>query len=262
MMVTFPKNQKVKIVKDAEAMSTFAAETLVGHIRAMLTKQDYYSIVLSGGSTPHRLYALLADDPGWCGQIPWGRIHFFWGDERHVPPDHADSNYRMAFEALLSKVDIPPTHIHRIRSEISNAAKAAEEYETEIYRFFDIKSSKMPCFNCVLLGMGPDGHTASLFPGSPALHESRRLVMANRVDQFQSSRLTLTFPVLNNADLILLLVSGPEKADILKDVLAGDRASERYPVQQIQPSRGRLLWIVDQSAAKHLGADDLKSPLE
>ena len=253
---------EIKIVDNAEAMSRLAAQTLVEHIRETLRGQNTYSIVLSGGSTPRRLYTLLADDPGWRGQISWDRIHFFWGDERPVPPDHPDSNYRMAHDAMLSKVDVPPAHIHRMRAEFPDAAKAAEDYTREICRFFDIKDGEVPSFSCILLGMGADGHTASLFPGSPALNESKHLVIANWVDQFQSSRLTLTYPVLNNADLILLLVSGPEKADMLKEVLAGDRAPNRYPVQRIQPKHGMLKWLVDQSAAIQLDVDHRMLPSE
>jgi 6-phosphogluconolactonase len=259
-MTTLSKNQNIRIVDDAEAMSRLGAKTLVDHISETLREQNNYSIALSGGSTPRRLYTLLADDPRWREQVPWDRIHFFWGDERPVPPDHPDSNYRMAHDTMLSKVDIPPAHIHRMRAEDPDPAHAADEYACEIYRFFDIKSGELPRFNCVLLGIGADGHTASLFPGSPALNESKRLVKANWVEQFQSSRLTLTFPVLNNADLILLLVSGSEKADMLKDVLARDRAPNRYPVQRIQPRHGRLEWLLDRSAARHLDAVHRKLP--
>ena len=163
------KKPKIRLVADAEAMSRAAADILVEHISKSLQTRDVYSIVLSGGSTPRRLYALLAGDPGLRGRIPWDRIHFFWGDERRVPPDHPESNYHMAFEAMLSRVPIPADNIHRMRAENPDADKAAGDYAREIRRFFDIATGEMPCFNCVLLGMGPDGHTASLFPGSPAL---------------------------------------------------------------------------------------------
>jgi 6-phosphogluconolactonase len=185
-------------------------------------------------------------------QIPWDRVHFFWGDERRVPPDHPDSNYRMAFEAMLSKVPIPPANIHRMRAEDPDAHKAAEDYALEIRRFFNIARGKMPRFNCVLLGMGSDGHTASLFPGSPALGEQKRLVMANWVEKFQSYRITLTLPVFNHADLILFLVSGGEKAVTVKAVLAPAGAPDRYPAQRIQPSSGALIWFLDRSAAGRL----------
>jgi 6-phosphogluconolactonase len=251
-MYTISKNQKIEIVTDLEAMCRAAAETLLQHIGKTLQTQDVYSIALSGGSTPRRLYALLVDDTELDCQIPWERIHFFWGDERHVVPDHPDSNYRMAFEAMLSHAPIPPANIHRIRAENPDADSAAEDYAHEIRRFFDIAGAEVPHFNCVLLGMGSDGHTASLFPDSPALSEKKRLVVANRVEKFDSFRITLTLPVLNSADLILFLVSGAEKANALKTVLEGAAAPGHYPARLIQPSRGELIWFLDRSAARGL----------
>lgn len=246
------KNQKIKIVTDAEAMRKVAAETLVEHIRETLQKRAVYSVALSGGSTPSRLYALLAGDAVIRDQIPWNRVHFFWGDERHVSPDHPDSNYRMADTALLSKAPIPSPNIHRIRAEDSDAHKAAADYEQEIRRFFKIDAGQMPRFNCVLLGMGPDGHTASLFPGTAALEETKHLVVANWVEKFQSYRITMTVPVFNNAERIIFLVSGQEKAKLLKSVLAHRRESDPYPVQLIRPEHGELIWLIDPSAASHL----------
>ncbi len=254
-MVTISKNRKVQIVDDAEAMSRAAAKTLIEHIAKQLQTKDVFSIALSGGSTPRKLYALMANDPGLRKQVPWQQIHFFWGDERHVPADHPDSNYRMAYEALLSKVPIPPANIHRIRAENPDADKAAQEYARDMRRFFGIAGSEPPRFNCVLLGMGSDGHTASLFPGSPALGEQNRLVMANWVEKFNSFRITLTLPVINNADLILLLVSGDQKAETLKAVLADDSDTIRFPVQYLQPKNGVLTWLLDQRAASRLKSD-------
>ena len=250
------KNQKIQIVADAEAMSKAAAETLVEHIRQTLKTRDVYSIALSGGSTPRRLFALLASDAEIRDQTAWNRIHFFWGDERHVPPDHPDSNYRMADAALLSKAPIPPENIHRIRAEDPDAGKAAADYEQEIRRFFKIDAGQMPCFNCVLLGMGADGHTASLFPGTAALDETRRLVVANWVEKFQSYRITLTVPVFNNAGRIIFLVSGQEKAATLKSVMDRRRESGSYPIQRIRPDQGQRLWLIDSSAASRLTLDD------
>ena len=252
------KNYKIQIVADAEAMSRTAAETIVNHISESLQTRDVYSIALSGGSTPRRLYGLLADDPGLSARISWDRVHFFWGDERHVPPDHPESNYQMAFEAMLSRVPVPPDNIHRIRGEYPEADRAAEDYAREIRRFFDLTAGEIPHFNCVLLGMGSDGHTASLFPGSQALDEQKHLVLANWVDKFNAFRITLTPPVFNNADLMLMLVSGSRKADMLKAVLAGDRSPDHYPVQRILPEHGDMHWILDRSAARFLGIDPRK----
>jgi 6-phosphogluconolactonase len=249
------KKQKIKIVADAEAMSRAAAETLVGHIRETLQIHDVYSIALSGGSTPRRLYALLASDAVFRDQIPWDRIHFFWGDERHVPPDHPESNYHTAFEVMLSRLPIPSSNIHRIRGEDPDADKAAAVYEQEIRRFFKIEAGQVPRFKCVLLGMGADGHTASLFSETAALEETRRLVVANWVDKFQSSRITMTVPVFNNAERIVFLVSGQEKANTLKSVLTSHRGSGSYPVQRIQPEHGQRIWLIDTSAAGELKLD-------
>jgi 6-phosphogluconolactonase len=259
-MMMAAKVKKIQILADAEAMSRAAADAIAEHVTESLQTRDVYSIALSGGTTPRRLYELLADDPELRGRIPWDRIHFFWGDERHVPPEHPESNYHMALDALLSRVPIPPDNIHRIRAENPDADQAAADYAREIRRFFKIAPGEMPCFNFILLGMGSDGHTASLFPGSPALAEQKSLVMANWVDKFQSFRLTLTVPVFNSADLILFLVSGGQKADTLKAVLAGDQAPDRYPVQRIQPKQGSKLWFLDRPAAKRLDLDRLGQP--
>jgi 6-phosphogluconolactonase len=246
------KNPKIQVAADVDAISRAAAETIVAHISESLQLGDLYSIALSGGSTPRRLYALLANEAKLQGQVPWDRVHFFWGDERHVPPGHPDSNYCMAYNALLSKVSIPSTNIHRIRAEDSDADKAAADYEQEIRRFFKIDAGQMPRFNCVLLGMGPDGHTASLFPDTAALEETKRLAVANWVEKFQSYRITLTAPLFNNADRILFLVGGMEKADTIKAVLEGDSRFNRFPVQLIQPTHGEVTWFLDQSAAGRL----------
>jgi len=246
------KSQKIRILADTEAISRAAAEAIIKDISDCLQAQDTYSIALSGGSTPRRLYELLANDAKLQVQIPWDRVHFFWGDERHVPPNHPDSNYRMADTALLSKVPIPSTNIHRIKAEDSDADKAAADYEQEIRRFFKIDTGQMPRFNCVLLGMGPDGHTASLFPGTSAFEETKRLAVANWIEKFQSYRITLTGPLFNNADRILFLVGGMEKADTLKAVLEDDSKTTRFPVQLIQPTHGEVTWFLDQPAASRL----------
>jgi 6-phosphogluconolactonase len=246
------ENHKIQKLSDEAALSRAAAETIVKHLNDSLRIREAYSIVLSGGSTPRRLYTLLASDAVFRDQIPWDRVHFFWGDERHVSPDHPDSNYRMADAALLSKVPIPSTNIHRIRAEDSDALKAAADYEQEILRFFKLDAEQIPRFDCVLLGMGPDGHTASLFPGTSALNETKRLAVANWIEKFQSYRITMTVPVFNNAERIIFLVSGQEKANTLKSVLTRRRESVPYPVQLIRPGHGQLIWLIDASAASHL----------
>lgn len=243
---------EIKVCENAGALSRKAAEILVGLIAESLLTKDFFSLVLSGGSTPRGLYSLLAEEESFHGSIDWDKIHFFWGDERHVPPDHPDSNYRMARETMLSKVPIPAENIHRFKAELPDAQEAAEEYEKELRSFFQMKPGELPRFDCVLLGMGEDGHTASLFPGTAALEERDRLAVANLVRKKNTQRLTLTAPVLNNSDLVMFLVSGSGKAEALRQVLEGERAPERLPAQLIKPVNGRLMWLTDQAAAAKL----------
>jgi 6-phosphogluconolactonase len=179
-------------------------------------------------------------------------LHFFWGDERHVPPDHPRSNYRMAYETLFAPASIPGENIHRVCGEEPDAALAAEKYEQDLRAFFGLEAGQLPQFDCILLGLGSDGHTASLFPGTEALHETNRLVTANWVEKFKTYRITLTVPVLNHADLVVFLVSGAEKAEALKEVLQGDYRPDRFPAQLIRPGPEKLRWIVDREAARLL----------
>jgi len=246
------KNRKIRIFADIESLSRAAAESIVGHMAESLQTRDEYSIVLSGGSTPQCLYSLLATDARLRDRIHWERVHFFWGDERHVPPGHPDSNYLMAYNMLLSQAPIPLTNIHRVRSEDADAEKAAADYELEIRSFFKTQAGEMPRFDFVLLGMGADGHTASLFPGTSALKETKRLVLANWVEKFHTFRLTLTAPVLNSAACILFLVAGKDKADAVKAILEGNFQADRYPALLIEPSGGELIWLLDRSAASRL----------
>jgi 6-phosphogluconolactonase len=242
----------IQIVADVEAISRKAAEVIMGLMAETLNTKTHFSIALSGGSTPKSLFTLLADDVSLRTQVDWDKVHFFWGDERHIPPDHPDSNFRMANEVMLSKVEVPAENIHRVRAEEQDASKAAEEYEDELRTFFNLKPGELPRFDCVLLGMGPDGHTASLFPGTEALREQKRLVVSNWVEKFRTHRITLTAPAINNADCIIFLVSGEEKAEVLREVLEGEKNTELFPSQLIKPSHGKLLWLVAQSATTKL----------
>jgi len=243
------KNREIQIVENGEAVSRTAAEMLVSLALKKVKSKESFAVALSGGSTPKNMFAMLANDAALRNQMPWDRVHFFWGDERHVPPDHTDSNYRMTNEAMLSRVPVPPENIHRIRAENPDAGKAAEDYEQELREFFMLGTEQLPTFDCVFLGMGADGHTASLFPGTKALQERKRLVVPTWVDKFQSYRITLTTPVLNNADMVIFLVSGEEKAQPLRTVLEGQKQTGRLPAQLIEPTHGKLLWLVDRAAA-------------
>ncbi len=245
-------NPTIHIVADIEELSRVAAVEFVHRAQDAVQAKGIFTVVLSGGSTPKSLYTLLADDVTLRAAVPWDKVHFFWGDERHVPPDHPDSNYRMAHEALLSKVLVPAANVQRIKSEYPEAHRAADEYDQRLREFFAVTVGHFPQFDLLLLGMGPDGHTASLFPGTAALHERTRLVVANWVEKFSTDRITLTPPVLNNAARIIFLVGGEEKAETLRAVLQGEQQPERFPAQLISPTQGTLLWLVDRSAARLL----------
>lgn len=205
------------------------------------------TVALSGGSTPKLLFELLADpNEPFRDQIAWSGIHFFWSDERHVPPDHPDSNYRMANETMLSRVPVATSNVHRIPGENPNATEAASEYEQTL---IEITQQSLPRLDLILLGLGTDGHTASIFPGSEVLHETTRLVAAPWVEKFQTYRITMTLPLLNNGASVVFLVSGSEKAKIVKEVLDGP---EKYPAQAVKPTNGELLWMLDEDAASEI----------
>ena len=225
-----------------------AAAEVVRASTEAVRENGRFTVALSGGSTPKGLYSLLATDPALREQIPWDRIHFFWGDERHVAPDHPDSNFRMANEAMLSTVPVGPSQILRIAGERADAATAAREYESALRDFFHLDDSRFPRFDLVLLGMGPDGHTASLFPNTDAVREDTRLVVANWVDKFKMYCITLTVRALSNAALVVFLVSGDDKAEMLQAVLH-DRA-DRFPASLIRPQDGPPTWLVDKNAAR------------
>lgn len=228
----------------AELMDAAAQEILKAALQAV-SEHGRFTWALSGGSTPSGLYQRLASDP-FVDRMPWEAIHFFWGDERHVPPDHHESNFRMAREAMLDKAPVPAANIHRIHAEEPDAKRAAASYEDELRSFFGIVPGERPRFDLVLLGLGKDGHTASLFPGGTAVHERERLVVAVLAS---GVRITLTPPVLNNAALTVFLVSGEDKAPALQAVIDGARDPERYPAQIVE---GNRLWMVDRPAARLL----------
>jgi 6-phosphogluconolactonase len=229
-----------------------AAEEFIHSANEAITQRKRFIVALSGGSTPKGLYTLLAANAS--SSLPWDRMFFFFGDERHVPPDHPESNYRMASETLFSKAPIPPANIFRVPAENPDASAAAEEYEKNMRDFFSSPPGEFPSFDLILLGLGPDGHTASLFPETLALQEKSRLVVANWVDKFKTSRITFTLPLLNAARCVAFLVSGTEKAPALHEVLEGKAPGEKYPAKLVQPSDGKLIWFVDRAAASELSA--------
>jgi 6-phosphogluconolactonase len=228
-----------------------ADEFLRAHDDAVKAR-GVFNVSLAGGSTPKGLYTLLADEPRYREKIAWDKVHFFFGDERHVPPDHDDNNYRMVWVTLLSKVPMPPWHTHRMATELSDAGAAAGYCEMILREHFHLEAGELPRFDLVLLGMGPDGHTASLFPGTGAVREKEKLATAPWVEKFKSFRVTLTPPVFNNAAEVLFLVGGDDKAEMLRSVLEGPEDPDRLPAQTIRPATGRLVWMVDRAAARLL----------
>ena len=247
----------IRVLENPAALYRAAAEEVAARISAAVRARGSCAVALSGGTTPRGIHWLLRDDGsvGSHARIPWERVHVFWGDERHVPPDHPDSNYRMAAESLLSGVKVPPANVHRILAENRDAAAAARAYETEIRESFTERGrmdGAWPRFDLCLLGMGPDGHTASLFPGTEAVREASRLVAAPWVPKLGAYRITLTPPVLNAAETVIFTVTGADKASALAAILEGERSVDVYPSQIIQPTRGELLWFVDRAAATEL----------
>lgn len=243
----------VEIVEDAAALARAAAREFVALARAAVEARGSFFVALSGGSTPAAVYALLADPAGeFYGQVQWDRVHVFWGDERFVPPEHRDSNYRAARMALLSRVPIPEGQVHRVRTEFGTAAKSAEDYAHVLRVFFRLKAGGLPRFDLIFLGMGADGHTASLFPGSASARERERLVVAERPEGKDAWRVTLTLPVLNAAARVVFLVSGESKAAMLQEVLEGPPRPDDLPAQAVRPEVSALLWLVDRAAAGRL----------
>jgi 6-phosphogluconolactonase len=236
---------------DADALARAGAIQLLELSQAAVAERGVFTLALSGGSTPKKLYTLLAKDPAFAA-FPWAKTQLFFGDERHVPPDDEESNFRMVKESLLSSGLVPAANVHRVFAELASAAQAATEYEAEIGRDFtgDALLGGFPRFDVVLLGMGPDGHTASLFPGSAALEETTKWVAANWVEKFKTDRITFTFPVLNAARVVLLLVAGADKAPMIRQVLGDARGT--YPVERVQPRDGVKVWMLDHAAAAEL----------
>ena len=221
-----------------------AADRFVEIGRAAIDERGRFSVALSGGSTPKRAYELLAGED-YRDKLDWSKSHIFFGDERCVPPDDAESNYRMANEAMLSRVALPARNIHRIQG-VGDPVANARLYEDELRTFFN--DAAWPRFDFVLLGMGDDGHTASLFPGSAALKEQQAWVAANWVEKFKAYRITLTLPAINHAAHIAFLVTGESKAERLAEVLSGENVPEPLPSQLIKPVNGSLEWLIDKAA--------------
>ncbi len=239
-------------VRDMAEVARHAADLFVQVAAASIRERGRFDVALSGGSTPRAVHALLANAP-YRDQVEWGKVRFYWGDERCVPPDDAESNYRMGWETLLSLVPIQQEHVHRMRGELP-PEEAATLYAQELRETMTLGPDDLPHFDLIFLGMGPDGHTLSLFPHTSALGVTDRSVTANYVPKLDSHRITLTYPTANAAAHVAFLVAGAEKAEALAAVLEGPRDVQMYPSQLIAPSGGELYWFVDVAAAAKLRA--------
>jgi 6-phosphogluconolactonase len=243
---------------DPAALAWRAAQHLVELIEEAVAARGRARIAVSGGTTPKATFKLLADPAHpFVNHVPWEHLELFFVDERTVPPDHADSNYRMTRETLLDHVAIKPENVHRMQGELEPEVAAAQ-YEFDLRRTFRLEGAETPRFDVVTLGMGDDGHTASLFPHTHAIHEMGRLAVANQVPQKDTWRVTLTWPVINHAREVFFLIEGAAKADRLKEVFLGPKDVERLPSQLIWPASGILTLILDKAAAAELppvGAD-------
>jgi 6-phosphogluconolactonase len=282
--------RQVRVLPEAGDLPGAAAEEFVAALAAPVppaapgaaggTAAKPLSVLLSGGSTPRALYQLLADPAApYRQRVAWGALHFFWGDERHVPPGDAQSNYRMAREAMLDQLPVSAAQVHRIAGEEPDAAVAAALYERELIAHFALQGERdergpvrgegamfssasaaqpaeeeldWPRFDLVLLGLGEEGHTASLFPGSPVLDERRRLTAAPWVAAQNTFRITVTPPVLNHAAVVMFVVSGEAKAAAVAAVIEGERQPAVYPAQVVAPVAGKLIWLLDRAAASRL----------
>jgi 6-phosphogluconolactonase len=242
---------------DAEALARRAAQYFTEMAEEAVASRGRARIAVSGGSTPKAAFQLLADrKQPWRSRMPWDKLDLYWVDERCVPPDHSDSNYRMTREALLDHVPLGARHVHRMEGELDPEAAAAR-YESELRNSFRLEGAETPRFDLIELGMGPDGHTGSLFPHTAALHEMGKLVTANHVPQQKDSwRLTFTWPVINQAASVFFLIAGAEKAERLNQVFMGEHDPERLPSQLIRPASGILTLILDKAAAALLPATD------
>lgn len=245
----------IRILENVQQVAEASADEFIARARRAIEHHGRFTVALSGGSTPKALHGVLVERAlKQPSVVDWPRVQIFFGDERHVPPDDPDSNFGMAKQTLLSKVPIPAENVHRMKCENPDAAQAAAEYDSELIAAFRLKGDdQLPRFDLILLGMGPDGHTASLFPGSEGIHETRKRVLANWVPSKDTWRVTFSFPVINHAECVIPMICGGDKAPALREVL--DHGSdETYPIRKVRPTHGDLIWIVDRAAAAEISA--------
>jgi 6-phosphogluconolactonase len=242
--------REIIIGRDVDELNRKAAELFIALANKAIQQSGQFTVALSGGSTPKGLYSLLAS-PDYKERVDWSRIHLFWGDERCVPPDHTESNFRMVQESLLSKVRIPSQNVHRMMGE-KEPEQAAAEYEEHLRQFFHLSRGAVPRFDLIFLGLGEDGHAASLFPGSPALDDTEHLVATVYVERLKAPRLTMTLPVINAAAEIVFLVAGQSKSPAVKELLSASSQKLNYPAAKVKPVNGHVTWLVTQDAGESL----------
>jgi len=244
--------REIRILPDGAAIAKRAAQEFIQAAANAVRAKGTFNVSLAGGSTPKALYGLLATDPVYRSQVPWDKTHLFFGDERHVGPGHPDSNFRMATEAMISRVPLTKEQVVRIKGEYQDTEEAAREYEQALQSHFKLKTGEYPHFDLLFAGMGNEGHTLSLFPGTKALHANGRIVVRNWVGKLYTERITLTALAASNSSQIIFMVTGEDKAPALKAVLEGPYEPEQLPAQLLQPTNGKLLWLVDTAAGSML----------
>jgi 6-phosphogluconolactonase len=245
---------EIRVSEDTAALNSAMAKEIARLSKEAIAKRGAATVVLSGGSTPKALYALMGT-PEWRDKFDWAHIHLYWEDERFVPPDSPDNNYGMVKKALLSQVSIPDANVHRVMTEKGKPEEVAAAYEQTIRRDFQSlklgsNSNEIPQFDIIILGLGTNGHTASLFPHTSVLDEKKLLVAALYVEEVKMERITMTLPLLNNARNTYFFLAGAEKAEVVKQVLRGPRQPEQLPAQLIEPYERTLVWMMDKPAAR------------
>ena len=241
----------IQIFPNLTELNNFAAEKFIEIGNSAIKERNKFTVALAGGSTPKSLYRLLTSSE-YKNKIEWEKVFFFFGDERNVSPENDECNFKMANDNLLEPLRIDAKNIFRWQTELQDPEKIAGNYAQTIKDFFNLNENEFPRFDLILLGMGDDGHTASLFPLTEALKETERIAVSNRVEKLDTTRLTFTFPTINNAANIIFLVSGAAKAETLQKVLQDEFQPEKFPSQAIQPKNGNLFWLIEESAARFL----------
>ncbi|MGI9055263.1 MAG: 6-phosphogluconolactonase [Pyrinomonadaceae bacterium] len=247
---------EIKIFQSIEDLNIFAAEKFIETGTSAIEKRGRFSVALAGGSTPKSLYQLLSSDK-FKNKINWKSVFFFFGDERNVLPGNDESNFKMANKNLFQPLQIEDSNIIRWKTELADENKIADDYDKKLKEFFNLSENNFPEFDLILLGMGDDGHTASLFPFTGALDETDKIAVENFVEKLETRRYTLTFPAINKAKNIIFLVKGEDKAETLKKVLQGEFEPQKFPSQNVKPENGKLFWLVDESAARLLNKTDV-----